>query len=290
MPKFAYIRPGSIEETILLLGMPEFENKILAGGTDLLLDLRNHTSSETSLRLIDISRIPELHYIQLQEDQVSIGATATFTEIIQSPILQETFPILIQACKKIGGPQIRNMATVGGNIANAAACADSLPVLACLHARLHLQSSQGNRNMPIEQFILGKNKTICQKNEILTSISLPLLPQGAKGVFIKLGRRNAQTTSRLTVAVVGRLSNNGRVDTVRIVPGSVTDKILFYPEAEALLLNHPPTPERLRQCSLKVIESMIHNNSKRWSTDYKAPVLAKLTERALSQVFLSNIS
>lgn len=286
MPKFAYIRPGSIEETVHLLGMPEFENKILAGGTDLLIDLRNHAVCETSLRLVDVSRIPELHCIQLQEDQVSIGAAATFTEIIQNPILQKSFPILIEACKKIGSPQIRNMATLGGNVANAAACADSLPVLACLNARLHLQNSQGAKTMPVEQFVLGKNKTACQKNELLTSISLPLLPLDANGAFIKLGRRNAQTTSRLTVAVVGRLAGNGRVDFIRIVPGSVTDKILFYPEAEAILLDCSPTPEKLQQCSLKVIESMIHTNGKRWSTDYKAPVLAKLTERALSQVFL----
>jgi CO/xanthine dehydrogenase FAD-binding subunit len=283
MSEFDYVRPKTLNEAIDLLDDRSYTNRVLAGGTDLMVYL--HHFPPNFDRVIDISLLPELKTIAHDSDTISLGSCVTFTEVIESDILQKATPFLIEACLEVGGPQIRNMGTLGGNVVNAAACADSLPVLVCLEAMAHLRGSNGKRQFPVSDFVVKPNQTQLESGEILTHFSFNPPPPGARTAFIKLGRRNAQAISRLTVAAVGRVNANGIVDFVRLTPGAATPKTSRFTEAEDILLGHYPTQDLIAAAGRKVAETMIGLTGRRWSTEFKEPVITTLTERALERIF-----
>ena len=147
MEQFGYIRAASINEAVALLNEPGLKSRPLAGGTDILLQLRH--DPHYCDRLVDISQIPELHRIEQRDGWVHIGAAATFNEVLHNPIIKATAPVLAQACQSVGAVQIRNMGTLGGNVVNAAACADSLPALICLDAVAHILTPAGEQQIPV---------------------------------------------------------------------------------------------------------------------------------------------
>jgi len=278
MPRFDYVRAGSIAEALQLLGDPALVSRPLAGGTDVLVYVRHEKSPFD--RLVDISRVPEMKLIERLGDEVVVGASVTYTEAAESPVLQE-FGCLMEACLSIGGPAIRNAGTLGGNVANAAACADSLPALVCLDAVAHLASLTGRRSLLVSELITGANRTGIQKGELLTHFTFPVLPAGARSAFTKLGRRNAQAISRLSMAAAGRIDAHGCVDFVRLSPGAATPQPRRFTEVEALLLGQEPTDELLAAAGKKTAEVMIGITGRRWSTQYKEVAIQALAERTL---------
>lgn len=283
MPKFDYVRPKALDEAIDLLDDPNHTSRLLTGGTDLMVYLHHHQPSFD--RVVDISLLPELKTITRDDDTILFGSGVTFTEVIESDLLQETTPFLVEACREVGGPQIRNTGTLGGNVANAAACADSLPVLVCLDAMVHLRGINGKRQLPVSEFVIKPNQTRIEAGEILTHFSFNVPPPGAKTAFIKLGRRNAQAISRLTMAAMGRVNADGKVNFVRLTPGAATPRTVRFTEAEDMLLGQRPTQELVAVTGRKVAETMIGITGRRWSTEFKEPVIAVLAERALQRVF-----
>jgi CO/xanthine dehydrogenase FAD-binding subunit len=286
MPKFDYIRPNALGEAITLLNDPTHTSRLLAGGTDLLVYL-HHYQPEFD-RIVDISLLPELKAIRRAGDTIVVGSGVTFAEVIESDLLQAATPFLIEACRQVGGPQIRNMGTLGGNVVNAAACADSLPVLVCLDAAAHLRGPNGERQLPLADFVVKPNQTRLEPGEILTHFSFAPPPAGAKTAFIKLGRRNAQAISRLTMAAIGRVDAAGAVDFARLTPGAATPKTVRFTQAEEMLAGQRPTPDLVAAAGRKVAEIMIAVTGRRWSTEFKEPVIAVLAERALQRVFELN--
>jgi CO/xanthine dehydrogenase FAD-binding subunit len=283
MPSFDYVRAKSLDHAINLLGDPAYVSRPLAGGTDLLVYVRHQQPSFD--RVVDISLLQELKVIQRDGDVMTLGAGVTFAEVIESNILQQATPFLVEACRTIGGPQIRNTGTIGGNVANAAACADSLPVLVCLDAVAHLQSSEAKRSIPLTELVIGPNRTNLKPTELLTHFTFQVPPTGAKTAFIKVGRRNAQAISRLTLAAMGRTDPEGRVDFVRITPGAATPHTVRITQAEELLFGKQPTQELVAIAGRHVADAMLAITGRRWSTEYKEPVIATLTERGLRRVF-----
>ena len=150
MGQFEYNRASSVREAIILLNEPGLNCRPLAGGTDILLQLRHDPNFCD--RLVDISKIPTLHRIEQKNDWVHIGAAATFNEVLNNPIIKVTARVLEQACISVGAVQIRNMGTLGGNVINAAACADSLPALICLDTVAQFLTPAGEQQMPVSQF------------------------------------------------------------------------------------------------------------------------------------------
>ncbi|MEJ5197756.1 MAG: xanthine dehydrogenase family protein subunit M [Anaerolineae bacterium] len=284
MPRFDYVRAGSVEEALHLLAEPGVRSRPLAGGTDLLVYIRHERPAFD--RVVDISRVPELKLIERRGDEVIIGAAVTFTEAAESALLQEVAPCLVEACLSVGGPAIRNMGTLGGNVANAAACADSLPPLACLDAVVHLRSVTGERSLPLDRFIKGPNRTALRPGELLTHFTFPVPPQGVRQAFIKLGRRNAQAISRLSMAAIGRLDQWGRVDYVRLSPGAAMPIPRRLHEVEATLLGQMPTDELLAAAGARTAEAMIAVTGRRWSTEYKEVAIRALAERTLRRVLI----
>ena len=157
MEQFGYIRAASINEAVVLLNEPGLKSRPLAGGTDILLQLRH--DPHYCDRLVDVSQIADLHRIELRDGWVHIGAGSTFNEVLVNPIIKATAQVLEQACQSVGAVQIRNMGTVGGNVVNAAACADSLPALVCLNAIARILTPTGSSNWPVSEIGYCPNKT-----------------------------------------------------------------------------------------------------------------------------------
>jgi CO/xanthine dehydrogenase FAD-binding subunit len=285
MERFIYCRASSVPEALALLNEPGIRSRPLAGGTDLVLLLRE--PPPVCDRVIDISLIPELHRIHRRGNQVIIGASATFNEVIESELIQQTSPLLVQACQQVGAVQIRNMGTLGGNVANAAACADSLPALVCLDAAATLNSPDEERQIAISDLVLGPNRTLIPPGGLVTSLSYSIPPAGSRSIFIKLGRRTAMAISRLTIAVLGRLDESGRIAEARLVPGSATPQIRRFSVVERSLIGQLPTAQLIQKAAELTIEEMARLAGRRWSSEFKEPALTAITRRALTQVFLS---
>jgi CO/xanthine dehydrogenase FAD-binding subunit len=283
MERFGYVRAADTAGAVALLNEPGVRSRPLAGGTDLVLLLR--TDPPVCDRVVDITLIPELHHIRREGDRVIIGAAATFSEVMASPIVAETAPVLAQACRQVGAAQIRNMGTLGGNVANAAACADSLPALVCLDAVAHVLTPQGEREWPVSEFVRGPNRTSLPAGGLLVSLSYHVPLPGSKSVFLKLGRRNAMAISRLTVAALGRLDSVGQIAEARLVPGSATPQLYRFKAVEDRLVGQMPGQELYESAARLTAEEMIKVTGRRWSTEFKEPALTAMVARALAQVF-----
>ena len=283
MERISYIRAQSIQEAIDFLNQPGYVNRPLAGSTDLVLMLKH--KPDLCDRVVDITLIPEMHRIEHHGDIVTIGAAASFSEVINHPVIKNTAPILADACKTVGAVQIRNMGTIGGNVANAAACADSLPALVCLDARAMVRTPAEEFDWSVSELVLGPNKTRIPAGGLLVSLSYRVPPEGTRGVFLKLGRRNAMAISRLTVAALGRLDEAGRVVEARFVTGSAAPTICRFKDVEESLLGQIPTPELMLAAGRLATEEMIKLSGYRWSSEFKVPALAAMSTRALSRVF-----
>lgn len=284
MPRFDYVRAHSIEQALQLLADPAHVSRPLAGGTDVLVLVRHE--KPTFERVVDISRVPEMKAIERRGDEIIVGAAVTFTEAAESPLLQEVAAGLVEASLTVGGPAIRNAGTLGGNTVNAAACADGVPPLVCLDAVAHLRSLSGSRSLPVSEFIQGANRTGLQPGELLTHFTFPLPPAGTRQAFIKLGRRNAQAISRLSMAAAGHLDTAGRIDYVRLVPGAAMPSPRRVAEVEAFLMGQVPDDALLVEAGRRTAEAMIAVTGRRWSTEYKEVAIQALAERALRRVLV----
>jgi nicotinate dehydrogenase FAD-subunit len=282
MERFGYRRAATVDEAVALLNEAGFKSRPLAGSTDLLLQIRHDPG--LCDRVVDIALIPELHRIERRGDWVSIGAAATFSEVIESRLVAETAPLLADACRQVGAVQIRNMGTLGGNVANAAACADSLPALVCLDAIARVRTPQGEEDLPVSELVTGPNRTRLPQGGLLVRLSYPVPAAGSRGAFLKLGRRNAMAISRLTVAALGR-AEDGVIAEARLVAGSATPHIARLTAVEERLLGQAPGAELYQAAAGRAADEMIRQAGYRWSSEFKVPALTALVARALAQVF-----
>ena len=280
MTPFDYSAPGSLDEVCALLAGAGGRAKVLAGGTDLLIELRR-PGKKSPERIVDISRIDPLRGVELQAGSVRIGPLTTHAEIAESGLIRETAGLLAAASGAVGSPQVRNRGTIGGNIMNAATCADTVPPLVALNARLTLVSSRGQREVPITDFFIEPYRTVALQDEVLSLIAFSSPPAGTRGSFTKLGRRNAVSISRLSVAALVTRDAAGTITAASIVPGAAMPVWQRVSEAESLLLGEKPSSTLFAAAGRKVSEVMIRQTGRRWSTEYKEPVLAVLVRRAL---------
>jgi CO/xanthine dehydrogenase FAD-binding subunit len=280
MKPFEYYSPRTLPEACTLLAEFGPDARILAGGTDVLVELRKAGSS-SSKAVVDISRISVLKGIEESGDAIVIHPFTTHAEILHSKIVEQSASLLKAAVEGIGSPQIRNRGTVGGNIMNAAACADTVPPLIALEAKIKLLSSRGERVVKLSEFFVKPYETVAKRDEILVEIRFPKLPGNARSSFVKLGRRNALSISRLSVAAVMVKTDTGVITDARIVPGAAFPAWQRVPEAEKVLIGKMSSCELFVEAGKKVSEALISYTGRRWSTEYKEPVIAVLVRRAL---------
>jgi CO/xanthine dehydrogenase FAD-binding subunit len=280
MKPFEYIRCESVEAACGALDTHAGNARILAGGTDLLLELRR-TDAPPAGTVVDISRVAQLRGIWQHEGEIRIGPLTTHAELSRSDVLRSQAVFLAVAAGAIGSPQIRNRGTIGGNIMNAATCADTVPPLVALGARFTLHSVQGERVVDIEGFFERPYKTVARENEVLTLISFRPVPANARTAFLKLGRRNALSIARLSVAAMIAKDPQGIITEARVVPGAALPVWKRITEAETMLIGAKPSALNFAAAGRKASEAMVEMTGRRWSTEYKEPVLAVLVRRAL---------
>ncbi len=282
MKPFNYISVESVDEACRLLSEHGPDASLLAGGTDLLIGLRR-PSTKTPKTVLDISKLSELGGIAEADGTIVIKPLTTHSDLLHSNVLRRFAPLLSCAASTIGSPQIRSRGTIGGNIMNAAACADTVPPLVALGATVTLQSKAGSRKLDLTKLVVKPYQTLANPDELLTTIQFNKLPPDARSSFIKLGRRNALAISRLSVAAVLQIAKDGRISEARIVPGAAFPTWKRVTAAEQMLVGEKPSEKLFAAAGQKVSEEMIRETGRRWSTEYKEPVIAVLVRRALEQ-------
>ena len=280
IPSFDYKIPNTIEEAIEFLWQDEGKAKIIAGGTDLVIRLRNgdHTPSV----IVDVTKIEELRKIEERNGTISIGAAVTHSEISSSPLIKKYAELLSDATSEIGSPQIRNLGTIGGNIINASPAGDTIPPLMVLRAVGRVISKEGEREASLSQLFKGPYETSLKPHELLVQVTFQKISPDTRSSFLRLARRDAMAIARMSVAIVLRLEKN-RIEEIRIAVGSVTPTPQRFSEVETFLKGKAPEGEILQKASLMVSETMIHQSGIRPSTSYKRPVVEALFVRAMRE-------
>lgn len=280
IPPFDYKIPNTIEEACDLLWQGGGKAKIIAGGTDLVIGLRN--GGQKPEILIDITRIKELRTIEEKNGTLSIGAAVTHSEVASSSLVKKYGKVLSDAASEIGSPQIRNLGTIGGNIVNASPAADTLPPLMVLNAMGRVASKDRMEEVSLFSLIKGPYQTNLKPHELLVQIIFPKLSPDVRGSFVRLARRDAMAIARMSMAVILQIENH-RIKEIRISTGSVTPTPQRMSEAEAFLKGKLPEEELLQRASSKISKTMICQSGIRPSTSYKKPVLEALFIRSMKK-------
>lgn len=277
-----FVQATSLPEAVALLNSPGVRARPIAGGTDLAVMMRQQGAWFD--RLVDISAVPELLAIEEAGDEVRVGAAVTFAQAARSQLLLSAAPLLVEACLSVGSPQIRNAGTLGGNVANAATCADTLPPFVALEARAHIAAPTGTSAWPITELVVAPHRTALSEGSLITHFSFRRLPSGARSTFQKLGRRNAQAIARLSVAAIANLDPAGAISFIRVGVGAATPRAQRMTEVEALLLGQRPSRDLFSAAGFTAAEVMLSVTGRRWSTEYKEIAIQGLVETALSRV------
>jgi len=231
MPSFSLHRPESLKKALGLLN--ELEDSMpIAGGTDLLINLRE--GARKAKHLVDLGLIKELRYVREADNKIRIGSTATHAQLMASELIKEKAPVLSEAASSVGSVQIRNAATVGGNLCNASPGADTAPPLLVLGAEVEVASQAGSRSMPLSELFIGPNRTSLAPGELLTAVSFPIPPKGSGVSFRKLGRRKGCTLSLINAAAY--LETDGETcREARVAFGACAPKPTRIADVEVLL-------------------------------------------------------
>lgn len=238
MVSFDYIKPTSLKSLIRDLAQVKSEGAILAGGTDLIVRIRSGLT--TRRVLFDINDLQEMNGISNEGDCLRMGAAVRIQEVADSNVVRNSAAILSLAASQLGSTQIRNRATLGGNIVGASPAADMVPPLMTMGARLRLQGQQGDREVLLENFIKGPGQTSIRTDEVLTDIIVPKLNGGCQSHFLKIGRRKALAISVVNMAGWIKADQTGLIEDVRIVLGAVAPTAVRAGEAEAFLKGKRP--------------------------------------------------
>ncbi len=276
-----YINPGSMEEAVSLLSEYEGAAKVMAGGTDLLVQLKKGVLPPGYI--IDLKGIPGQDNITYDEGRgLVINGMTTVRSIELSSIIKSRFCCLAQAASQLGTIQIRNRATIGGNVCNAVPSAETAPALLVLEAQLKLISADGERVVPIESFFLNPGQTVLSPYEILTEINIPDLPAGSGSAYMAWTLRKALDLAMVGVAVVTTI-NNSILTEVRIALGSVAPIPIRARKAEALLQGQRLDDELLNEVGLVAAQEASPIDDIRGSAEYRRKMITVLVKKAIRQ-------
>lgn len=275
-----YLRPKVVDECVEALKKREEGWVLLAGGTDLIV--HNRYLSKMVPGVIDLSGMEELRHIEERDDEIYVGAMVTMTEISKSPILKEHCTALTQAADKVGSTQIRNRATIGGNVANAAHCADTVPVLCAYQAMaILINANHEIKQIPVEELIIGSCKTVLVDDEMIMGFMIPKT-EGISA-FGKIGSRKAVTISKINgcvyLSTVGKQIKSSRIfmGSVGVTPSrcELIEKAIEHQNLDELEISV------VRDASKNQIESLIPNRS---SKKYKSSAVQAMMEDVIEDL------
>jgi len=278
MSFYDYYQPESLVEAFRLK-KDNPESLYISGGTDLMVRIKKKELHPPAL--ISLRSIPGLSGIE-NGNFIRIGAITSIGELKKNPLLHEKYPVLIQAAQELGSVQIRNMATIGGNLCNGSPAADMAPPLLVLGAKIRLQNDKKSRDLPLENFFLGQGEIDLFPDEILTEILLEPPEQNAKSIFLKKGR----TRMDLAVASVAALvcSEGNRCIKARIAAGSVAPTPLRLVGVESLLEGAMLSQKLLAKAQLLATKSVSPITDVRSTAGYRRHLVGVLVKRALERL------
>ena len=276
--EFDFHRPHSLNEALQMLDQLD-EPKVIAGGTDLTIALKYGLVNPKNI--IDLSALNELKYIVENKDEIRIGSLTTFDEINTSELIKKKIPSLWAASRNVGTWQIRNLATIGGNLANASPAADSAPPLIVHDASVVIRSINNERIVPITAFFTGPKKTVLKPNELITEIRIP--KSNAKSWWMRIGRRQANTISVVSVAVSAEIANRKFVS-CKIALGSVAPTPILALKASEFLKGKEITEENITAASDLASKESSPITDIRGSAQYRKVAVKVLTQRILKKL------
>jgi xanthine dehydrogenase FAD-binding subunit len=278
----AVLKPASLEELFPLLDLHP-EALAMAGGTDLLVRLRSETAPDNRPLLL-LANVVELQGISDTGKELSIGAATPLNRLINDSLIEHHAPLLILTARTIGGPAVRNMATIGGNICTASPAGDSLPPLYLLGAEVELASRQGKRRLPIREFVAGPGRTLLHNREIITRILLPYAENFPCQTFEKVGLRRSLAVAVTSFAGMLRMSADGSVEEARFAWGSVGPTVVRFPLLEAELAGSRLDRDTVRNTAEIVRQSVSPIDDIRATADYRRSVAGNLLIRFLENI------
>lgn len=278
--RFELLQPRSLPEALEMKKKFGERAKILAGGTDLLVLLKDRKL--TAEAVISLGRLRELDFIRIEEGKgIRLGALATHGAVAASPIIRQRLPDLAEACLQVGAAQVQNLGTVGGNLCNASPAADAAPPLLLANAVLTLASAAGKREVSIREFFLGPRRPALKPEEILTDIFVPQLPGRRGATYLKLGRRKAMEIAIVGVGVAIHLDGSDEVvSECRIAMGSVAPTPLRAQRGEALLNNREIRDELIEEAAAVAAEEASPIDDVRATRSYRLDMIRVLCRRA----------
>ena len=275
-----YIRPDSLSEALDFLNARGTESKILAGGTDIMVDLRSGTLN--TRHLLDVSRLDDLKKIEIIDGKLTIGAAVTIAELLESETIAASAPALRRAADKFASKQIRNVATIGGNVAHCSPCGDTIPPLLIHEARAVVANPQGQRNVTIEEMASGPYHCSLHPNELITHFVLePRPPEVDFADFQKIGRRQELAIARMSMAAMASKQDDHSISFLRFALGSCTPTPHRFYEIENFLIGKVPTEDTLWQAGKLLAEKMLEITGRRPSSVYKEPAIQGLFMRMM---------
>jgi carbon-monoxide dehydrogenase medium subunit len=277
LPEFDLKSPQTLAEALEILadGTPDIQP--LAGGTNLIVDMRNGYTRPNVV--VDVAKLDELRGIRRENGHLVVGGGVTLTELLENSLIAQLAPMMKQAAAAFANPLIRNRATVGGNLVNAAPCADTAPPLLALNAEVELTSKGGVRYVSLEEFLIDAFKTMRQPNELLTAVRWPIPPPHSAGAFQKMGLRKVTCMAKVDVAVMVEGDGDGFCQEARIALGAVAAKHFRVHAAEGLLRGQRFTAERIAEAARLAAEA----SQPRVGSEYKRGVVQALTRRLLTK-------
>ena len=279
--KFNYQKVNTVSEALEVLSGNNETLKILAGGTDLLVMIQENLISPGEL--LDISGIEELKGIEEDEGRIRLGALVTHGRIAESSLLREKALPLVESCTEVGSPQIRNLGTIGGNLVMASPSGDSIPAFYVLGAEVILASKEGERSIPIEDFLIGVKKSVIRPEELLVAVTFPGMRADDRGFFKKLGQRKALAISKVSISAIVSLRDRV-VTSVRIALGAVATTVIRTPRTESFLVGQALTPEVISEAARLCSEESRAITDIRSTAGYRDEMAGLLLARGLEEI------
>ena len=279
-----YSKAGSIAEAIRLLAENP-EARIIAGGTDVLVKL--HKGKEGFDHLVDIHDIAELNFIRSNDDgDLVIGPMSCFTSVAESALIRKHIPVLMKAILTIGGPQVRNMATIGGNLCNGVPSADSATPLMALNAAVTIEGRNGSRQLPLEDFFLGPGRVDLEHHEIMTAITVRRDNYaGYGGHFYKYAMRDAMDIATIGCSAVCRVEDEVLAD-LRLAYGVAAPVPIRCKDTEDKIRGRKVSAQLLDDIARSVLDDVSPRTSWRAARDFRLQIIATLARRVVRQAIL----
>lgn len=285
MYNFEVKSPTSLVEALSLMDQYGKDIEPLAGGTDVLIMVRNNLGKWGNVpNVLNMLSIPHMDFINETENAIEIGPTVTHTQVLVSPIIAQHIPALIRAIEYVGSPQIRNLGTIVGNVVRGSPAADTLCLFYTREAKIRVQTVNSTEDISISEFLVGPGQTTLPENGLVTKIIIPKLP-GYKSDYISLRQRNALSIVVISIAIEVLLNEDqSQIDDIRIALGAVAPTIVRAPKTEQLLKNQILSEDLISQAEQLVTTECVPITDVRSNKKYRQAMTGVLLGRFLREI------